>query len=180
MIHSINKLLAVIFSTVVLSACGNDNVANQVPSNSVPKENSLTQPSLVKQPFLTVYKDPNCGCCVDWITHVEEHGYATKTVHPQDLWAIKSQYKIAGNMQSCHTAVTGQGYVFEGHVPAKFMDQFLANPPQGAVGLTVPAMVVGSPGMEVGDKFKAYHIMLLNSDGSSELYQAINSYQQQF
>jgi len=178
MITPINKLIAVVFASLFLSACGAEQTTTQTLSGA-PGQISSSSKS-IERPFLTVYKDPNCGCCKHWITHVEEHGYATKTIHPQDLWAVKAQYKIASNMQSCHTAVTKEGYVFEGHVPAKFMDKFLANPPKGAIGLTVPAMVVGSPGMEVGDKFKAYHIMLLNKDGSNKLYQAIDSYQQQF
>jgi len=133
-----------------------------------------------KTESLTVYKDPNCGCCKDWISHVNEYGYVTKTIHPKDMWAVKQQLNIGNNLQSCHSAVTDNGFVFEGHVPAKFIEQFLANPVDGAIGLTVPAMVVGSPGMEVGDKFKAYKIWLMLDDGSSQLYQAIDSYQQQF
>lgn len=163
------KFISIIAFLLFLSACGTEQQAS-ITDSSVQSSN----------PLLTVYKDPNCGCCKHWITHVENHGYATKTIHPQDIWAVKDQYNIKGNIQSCHTAVTSDGYVFEGHVPAKFMDKFISNPPKDAIGLTVPAMVVGSPGMEVGDKFKSYEILLIKKDGSSELYQAINSYEQQF
>jgi len=163
------KFISIVAFSLLLAACG----ADQATTNS-----TVSAPAT--GPLLTVYKDPNCGCCKHWITHVQEHGYGTKTIHPNDMWAVKERLNIKGNLQSCHSAVTAQGYVFEGHVPAKFMDKFLANPPADAIGLTVPAMVVGSPGMEVGDKFKAYEILLLKKDGSSELYQAIDSYQQQF
>lgn len=167
-----NKIISVITLSLFLSACGTEQTTQnaEVAGAVVATQN----------PLLTVYKDPNCGCCKHWITHVEDHGYPTKTIEPQDMWALKDKLKIKGELQSCHTAVTKDGYVFEGHVPAKFMDQFLANPPKGAFGLTVPAMVVGSPGMEVDDKFRAYHILQMNNDGTTELYQAIDSYQQQF
>jgi len=177
MINSIPKALAIIFSTPVISACGTEQSANATNSSPVTATTAIEQAT---NPLLTVYKDPNCGCCKHWITHVQAHGYPTQTVHPQDIWAVKAQHKIGGNMQSCHSAVTPNGYVFEGHVPAKFMDQFLASPPPGAIGLTVPAMVVGSPGMEVGDKFNAYEIRLLMQDGSNKLYQSITAYKQQF
>jgi len=180
MINSISKAFAILFTVLILSACGPEQAAS--PAHSSPAYSSPAVSAIEQRqnPLLTVYKDPNCGCCKHWISHVNEHGYSTNTVHPQDIWAVKARYNISGNMQSCHTAVTPDGFVFEGHVPAKFMDQFLANPPHGAIGLTVPAMVVGSPGMEVGDKFNAYEIRLLMQDGSNELYQSITSYQQQF
>lgn len=162
------NLFSLIFALAFVSACSKE------PTQSL----DVTIDS--QPPMLTVYKDPNCGCCVHWITHVEEHGYETTTVHPQDMWLVKQKLGVTGPVQSCHSAVTKDGYVFEGHVPAKFMTQFLANPPAQAIGLSVPAMVVGSPGMEVDDKFRAYQILQLNKDGSSSLYQAIDSYQQQF
>ncbi len=81
---------------------------------------------------------------------------------------------------SCHTAVTENGYVFEGHVPARYIAQFLNDPPAGAVGLSVPAMPVGSPGMEYKDEFMPYQVLLVNKDGSVEVYASVESYQQQF
>ena len=73
-------------------------------------------------------------------------------------------------MRSCHTAVTSDGYVFEGHVPAKYIAQFLANPPSEAIGLAVPGMPMGSPGMEYQNKFSPYQVMQINKDGSTAVY----------
>ncbi|NRA54291.1 MAG: DUF411 domain-containing protein [Gammaproteobacteria bacterium] len=129
---------------------------------------------------VTVYKDPNCGCCTGWIEHIDKHGFKSTVVHPQDLYAFKESLSVGTNLRSCHTAVTDNGFVFEGHVPAKYIKQFLNNPPSNALGLTVPGMVVGSPGMEVGDKFRAYQVLVLNRDGSSSVYAEISSYNQQF
>jgi len=71
--------------------------------------------------------------------------------------------------------VTEQGdYVFEGHVPARYVEAFLANPPEGAIGLSVPGMPVGSPGMEVGDRQDYYQVLLLKADGSSSIYAHVN------
>ena len=82
-------------------------------------------------------------------------------------------------MRTCHTAVTADGYVFEGHVPAKYMAQFLASPPAQAIGLAVPGMPVGSPGMEQQDKVMPYQVMQMNKDGTTEVYADITSAQQQ-
>ncbi len=82
-------------------------------------------------------------------------------------------------MQSCHTAVTTDGYVFEGHVPAKHMAQFLKNPPSDAIGLAVPGMPVGSPGMEYQNQFMPYQIMQINKDGTTSVYADVESPQQQ-
>ena len=95
----------------------------------------------------------------------------------EDLHIIKSQYGIAGQHRSCHTGVVTvleQDYIFEGHVPAEFIKQFLSKPPAGALGLSVPGMPAGSPGMEVGDRKDHYQVLLLNTDGSSSVYAEVN------
>ena len=92
---------------------------------------------------------------------------------------FKDRYGVPDNMRSCHTAVTTDGYVFEGHVPAKYVEQFLANPPVQALGLAVPGMPMGSPGMEYQNQFDPYQIMQINKDGSSEVYMDIQTAEQQ-
>ena len=138
-----------------------------------------TQSTLLKNVSATVYKDPNCGCCKDWVSYAEGHGVDANTQHPKDLSLFKERYGVPQNMRACHTTVTTDGYVFEGHVPAKHMAQFLASPPSDAIGLAVPGMPVGSPGMKNGDKFTPYQVMQINKDGSTEVYAAIDSVQQQ-
>lgn len=150
-----------------------------VASNNEAKAAVTANVTTELSPF-TVYKSPQCGCCQGWIDHAQQHGFNTKTIHPKDLYAVKERLGIAPNMRSCHTAVSQHGLVFEGHVPVKFINQFIANTPANAIGLSVPGMVVGSPGMEVDDKFRAYQIIQLNRDGSTKVYAMINSYQQQF
>jgi hypothetical protein len=130
--------------------------------------------------ILTVYKSPTCGCCHKWIEHIANNGMQIKAVDSDNLSNLKARFGIATHIQSCHTAVSNAGYVFEGHVPAKFIKKFLQSPPEDAKGLTVPAMPLGSPGMEVGDRFMPYQILLILNDGSTSEYVAVNAYEEQF
>jgi len=76
--------------------------------------------------------------------------------------------------------VTKEGYVFEGHVPAKFIKQFMASPPANALGLAAPGMPMGSPGMEMGDRFSPYNIILMKKDGTSEVFASIANAAEQY
>ncbi len=128
---------------------------------------------------MDLHKSPTCGCCEDWQQHMAEAGFATRVHHPDDLSAIKAAHDIAPDHRSCHTAVTEKGYVFEGHIPARYIKQFLNNPPPGAAGLAVPGMPIGSPGMEMGQRFDPYKILLLMKDGDSRTYAHIQHAEQQ-
>jgi hypothetical protein len=129
---------------------------------------------------MTVYKSESCGCCIHWMEHLESNGISSTAQHPADLSGLKGAMGIRPQMQSCHTGVVDDQYVFEGHVPAKLIKQFMDSPPEGSIGLSVPRMPVGSPGMEVGDRFDAYQVMLLMDDGSAQIYATINSPAEQY
>ena len=159
------------------SATQNAQVQNEssAPTNAPVNSSS----SLLKNVSATVYKDANCGCCKEWVGYAEGHGLSATAQDVTDLSLFKERYGVPQQMRSCHTTVTTNGYVFEGHVPAKYMAQFLANPPTDSIGLAVPSMPVGSPGMEYQDKFMPYKVMQLNKDGSTQVYAAIESPAQQ-
>lgn len=123
---------------------------------------------------LDVYKSRTCGCCKKWISHIEDFGFESEVHHPADLNKIKADKGIAPRYQSCHTAVSSDGYVFEGHIPGHIIQQFLADPPKDAIGLAVPGMPAGSPGMEVGDRRDEYDVLLLSKDGSHRVYEHVN------
>ena len=123
---------------------------------------------------LAVYKSRTCGCCEKWVSHIEEFGFESEVNHPANLNKIKSDKGIDPRYQSCHTAVSSDGYVFEGHIPGHIIQQFLADPPKDAIGLAVPGMPVGSPGMEVGDRFDPYDVLLLSKDGGHTVYEHVN------
>ena len=129
---------------------------------------------------LDVYKDPTCGCCANWIDQMTERNFQSTIHHPRNLNAIKLEQGFVPQLQSCHTAVTAEGYAFEGHVPPRLVRQFLDNPPANAKGLTVPGMPVGSPGMEMGGRFQPYDVIQLNRDGSTQVYARIRKAADQY
>lgn len=123
--------------------------------------------------MLDVYKSPSCGCCQNWIDHAEHAGFHA-TVHDTDnMSQIKAERGILPQYQSCHTSVSKDGFIFEGHIPANLVKRFLANPPTDAIGLAVPGMPMGSPGMEMGNRRDDYDVLLLKSDGTSTIFEQI-------
>ncbi|WP_440873721.1 DUF411 domain-containing protein [Thalassotalea sp. PLHSN55] len=171
------KATIITISTVFLFACS--DVAQSNSENSAKANDATLDSEHVAK--LTVYKSPTCGCCQKWIDHLSESGLQSKVIDDNNMSLIKEKQKIEPRFQSCHTAISKEGYVFEGHVPAKYIQQFLAQEHHDNVlGLSVPAMPVGSPGMEVEDKFMPYKILVLMADGSAQVYAQVDSYQQQF
>ena len=157
------------------SAAVTANIADTQTNPASVISTPVSNPGLLKNVSATVYKDVNCGCCKDWISHAEDNGLGATAHDVADVGLFKVRYGVPTELRSCHTAVTTDGYVFEGHVPAKYMAQFLANPPIQALGLAVPGMPVGSPGMEYQNKFEPYQIMQLNKDGTTQIYVDIDS-----
>lgn len=96
-------------------------------------------------PLITVYKTPNCGCCVKWVEYLQKEGFEVKAFNRDDLNPIKQQLGVKSGMSSCHTALL-DGYVIEGHVPAQAIRKLLEERPDTR-GLTVPGMPANSPGM---------------------------------
>ena len=120
--------------------------------------------------MLLVHKTPTCGCCKMWMKHVEKNGFTTYGQDHQDLMKIKEKYNIEPQYRSCHTAVSSDGFIFEGHIPSKYIKQFLSEDHPEAIGLSVPGMPLGSPGMEVEDRFMPYDVLILFKDGTSKIY----------
>jgi len=119
---------------------------------------------------LQVWKDPNCGCCKDWIAHLEKNGFAT-TVIEQGNSVARARLGMPQKFGSCHTALV-QGYVIEGHVPVADIQRLLKEKPK-ALGLSVPGMPIGSPGMDgpaYGGRRDAYQVLLIQRDGSNTVF----------
>jgi len=119
-------------------------------------------------PVIDVYKSPTCGCCNKWIDHLKANGFTVRAHDTENVQAHKVRLGVPPGYGSCHTAEVN-GYVIEGHVPAKEMKRLLKEKPR-ARGLVVPAMPAGSPGMEIGDRKDAYDVFLVNRDGSTRTY----------
>jgi hypothetical protein len=113
-------------------------------------------------PEVTVHRDPGCGCCGAWIEHLRRAGFPVKVVQTRDLASVRKRLNVPADLGSCHTAEV-QGYVVEGHVPAAAVRQLLAQKPE-AVGLAVPGMPIGSPGME-GGAAETYEVVLFGPLG---------------
>ncbi len=121
---------------------------------------------------IRVWKSPTCGCCNDWIAHLEANGFAV-TSHDEGNGEARNRLGMPVRFGSCHTAEVG-GYAIEGHVPAKEIHRLLEEKPE-AIGLSVPAMPRGSPGMDgpaYGGIRDPYDVLLIAPDGTASVFQA--------
>lgn len=119
------------------------------------------------KPTITVYKDPSCGCCKNWIEHLRKHGYTVDAKDTPDMATIKSTLGVPRDLRSCHTAVVA-GYLIEGHVPAPDIDRLLSSKPK-VKGLAVPGMPMGSPGMEGGAP-QHYNVVAFDRSGGKKVF----------
>jgi hypothetical protein len=123
--------------------------------------------------LVEVWKSPTCGCCKDWVAHLEGHGFRVK-VNDVGNTAARARLKVPAKLGSCHTALVGR-YAIEGHVPAADIHRLLKERPD-AIGLAVPGMPLGSPGMDgpaYDNRQDPYDVLLVAHDGSTQVF---NSY----
>lgn len=119
-----------------------------------------------------VYKSPTCGCCTDWVDHLESNGFDVEVTDTHNMNRVKAEAGLSPNLASCHTAFVGD-YVIEGHVPASDIQRLLAKAPK-ARGLAVPGMPAGSPGMEMGDRKDHYQVLMFNDNGQTKVFSEHN------
>jgi hypothetical protein len=120
-----------------------------------------------KAPTITVYKDPNCGCCKSWIEHLIKHGYRVDAKDTPNMADIKTGLGVPSGLTACHTGVVN-GYLIEGHVPAEDIDRLLKQKPKIA-GLAVPGMPAGSPGMDSQHPQK-YQVIAFDKAGKTSVF----------
>jgi hypothetical protein len=118
---------------------------------------------------LDVVKTPTCGCCSEWIERMKAAGFAVKARNVEDTSPVAKAAGVPERLRSCHTARIA-GYVIEGHVPAADIKRLLAQKPKGALGLAVPGMPAGSPGMEVPGRSDRYQTILIMKDGKHRVW----------
>jgi hypothetical protein len=127
--------------------------------------------SYAAPPLVEVWRSPTCGCCKDWVTHLEQNGFAVKVSEVPDTAGKRAELGIPAELGSCHSARV-DGYALEGHVPASEIKRLLKEQPK-AVGLTVPGMPLGSPGMD-GEAYRGvkheYKVLLIDKKGSYRTY----------
>lgn len=114
---------------------------------------------------VTVYRDPNCGCCGNWMEYLTTQGFQPKNVPTSDMDAFKQEHGVPNDLESCHTAVV-DGYVIEGHVPVAEIKRLLAERPDNVLGIAVPGMPTGTPGMESGNVREPYIVFSFNQQGA--------------
>lgn len=123
-------------------------------------------------PLVEVWKSPTCGCCKDWVSHLQAQGFSVK-VNETGNAAMRERLKVPMALGSCHTALVGR-YAIEGHVPAREIRRLLKERPD-AIGLALPGMPIGSPGMDgpaYGGRRDAHDVLLIARDGSTRVFQS--------
>lgn len=118
-------------------------------------------------PPVVVYKNPDCGCCGIWSDYMRVHGFQVKVVKMDDLDPIKRKAGVPGDLETCHTALIG-GYVVEGHVPAPAIMKLLKERPN-VIGIAVPGMPAGSPGMPTVNP-EPFQVIAFAADGKQTVY----------
>lgn len=123
--------------------------------------------AMAAAPVIEVFKSEFCGCCAEWVKHLEANGFKTRVANVDNPSDYRARGGIPEKLGSCHTGMVG-GYAIEGHVPASEIKRLLAEKPK-AKGLAVPAMPLGSPGME-GPRKDPYDVLLVHADGRTSVY----------
>ena len=120
-------------------------------------------------PGITVYKDPSCGCCTKWVEHLRAAGLKPSVHDRSDMDALKDSLGVPVSLRSCHTAVAGK-YVIEGHVPADDLKRLVARAPKGVLGIAVPDMPAGAPGMEMPGRRDRYDVIAFSANGATSVF----------
>ncbi len=138
---------------------------------AIPLSLALSTGAAQKLPTVEVFKTPACGCCDDWVKHLQANGFQVTPINVPDLAPVRARLGMPAQYGSCHTARVG-GYLVEGHVPAREVRRLLRERPQ-AIGIAVPGMPIGSPGMD-GPIYKGlqqpYDVLLVQRDGSARVF----------
>lgn len=120
-------------------------------------------------PVAQVYRDPGCGCCEAWAQLMTEAGFQVSIEDDPNLASRHTRLGVPENLAGCHIALI-DGFVFEGHIPPADIKRFLAERPAGAMGLSVPGMPAGSPGMGPEGSGEPYDVLLLRANGDATIY----------
>ena len=161
-------MLGAAFGALVpLTACAPREAGDDAAvARSTPPAGAATPVALSAE----VWKSPTCGCCKAWVKHLEGNGFAVTTHDVADTAAMRKQLGMPANLGSCHSARIG-GYAVEGHVPASDIKRLLTEKLH-AVGLSVPGMPIGSPGMEQDGQKDQYDVLLVLHDGTTRIFQS--------
>lgn len=174
--NALPRRLALLLALTVTAACNRAGGSETAPRSDTETGASAPQAAAVVQPEkgppvrMVVYKTPTCGCCKNWVEHVQAAGFQVEVQDMPDVTPVKNEHGLPQHLASCHTAIV-DGYVVEGHVPADVIRRLLSERPQVA-GIAVPGMPMGSPGMEVpGGRKDPYDIIAFARNGTVSVYE---------
>lgn len=156
--------------SIMCLACGDSNASSRAAAMAAEPDAASAETAANGEqelPTVLVYKTPTCGCCNGWIEHLEAAGFTVDARDVRDIMTVKRDAGVPTPMSSCHTAIV-DGYVVEGHVPAEHVERLLAERPE-VVGIAVPGMPVGSPGME-GPNAQPYQVLSFTADGQAAVF----------
>lgn len=117
---------------------------------------------------IVVHRSPTCSCCGKWVEHLKQNNFNVKDIVSDEVQVVKDKYGVTQELASCHTAIV-EGYVVEGHVPANDIKKLLKNKTD-VIGLTVPGMPSGTPGMEMGGKKDAYQVISFDKKNQRQVF----------
>ncbi|MDJ0596485.1 MAG: DUF411 domain-containing protein [Pleurocapsa sp. MO_226.B13] len=167
------------------SVSGDNNIANKnnsavanetsSPATLVSVWDKETEPNYSGITEMTVYRSPSCGCCGVWVDHAKKHGFKIEDIKIEEMEALKQKHNVPAELASCHTTII-DGYVMEGHIPADDIKRFLAQKADDLVGLAVPGMPIGTPGMEARDIKQPFQVLAFNDKGEVEVFKEYQSY----
>ena len=155
----------------------NSAVANETssPATLVSVWDKETEPNYSGITKMTVYRSPSCGCCGVWVDHAKKHGFKIEDIKTEEMEALKQKHNVPAELASCHTTII-DGYVMEGHIPADDIKRFLAEKPDDLIGLAVPGMPIGTPGMESRDIKQPFQVLAFNDKGEVEVFKEYQFY----
>ncbi len=171
--------LALLSASSLLAACGAKDAAPSAASSTAPVAPGANQApvGMATVAFIEVWKTPTCGCCKLWVEHLEKEGFKVKANDVPQTGPMRTKLGIPDDMGSCHTGLIA-GFAIEGHVPASEIKRLLSEPAslrEQVIGLSVPGMPIGAPGMEMGSKRDKFDVMLVLKSGQHRVYQSYSS-----
>lgn len=163
-ISSSTKIIAAV---VAIAAIAAGYLMSASPNHYGSADGQASTPN-TENADVVVYKTANCGCCTDWVAHLEKSELEVAVINVPSTAPARERQGVPGELGSCHTAVVGDYWV-EGHVPADLVRRLMTERPDDVEGIAVPGMPMGSPGMEGANPVK-YDVIAYHTDGSTSVY----------
>lgn len=159
--------------SVLLASCGSVEPSANSSAAQGPTAPLMPAAAPARAEVITVYRDPNCGCCSLWAEVARSAGYEVRVTDHPDMASVKQRHGVPTQLTSCHTSVVG-GYVVEGHVPMVDVARLLREQPRDIKGIAVAGMPAGSPGMESPNGTREpSDVFAFDANGRTRVYRSV-------